>query len=239
MMRERGAERITWALGGAHAWRSRRPNGWKESPMPAEATHISDPAADPALLPCWLILGSLMLLGRPEHVREARQFVARTIGTDHPSADTALLLTSELVTNAVTHSKSRLPGGTIELIVAARTTGLLISVTDNGSDDTAPTIGNNPGRESGNGLLLVESLADAWGYLRDPARTVVWFRLHTHESQPHGLDAALLLGCLPHRRKLTYGPPGPLARARPTLALQASEDVTPASRGLRSRHACP
>ncbi len=190
--------------------------------MPAEATHVSDPAADPALLPYWLILGSLMLLGRPEYVREARRFVARTIGADHPRADTALLLTSELVTNAVTHSKSRLPGGTIELVVAARTAGLLISVTDNGSDATVPTTGINPGGENGNGLLLVESLADAWGYLRDPARTVVWFRLCTHELRPHGLDAALLLGCLPHRRKLVCGPPGSLHPVRPGLALQAS-----------------
>lgn len=186
--------------------------------MPAEATHISDAAADPVLRPYWLILGSLMLLGRAEYVREARQFVARTIGADHPRADTALLLTSELVTNAVTHSKSRLPGGTIELVVAARAAGLLISVTDNGSDATVPTIGNKPGGEEGNGLLLVESLADAWGYLRDPARTVVWFRLCTHEWQPHGLDAALLLGCLPHRRMLAIGPPGPLRGAGRALA---------------------
>jgi anti-sigma regulatory factor (Ser/Thr protein kinase) len=186
--------------------------------MPAEATHISDPAADPALLPHWLILGSLMLLGRPEYVREARKFVARTIGPDHPRADTALLLTSELVTNAVAHSKSRLPGGTIEVVVAARAAGLLIFVTDNGSDTTVPTIGNDPGGESGNGLLLVERLADAWGYLRDPARTVVWFRLCTNEWQPHGLEAALLPGWVPPWRTIACGFPGPLQRARPGLA---------------------
>jgi anti-sigma regulatory factor (Ser/Thr protein kinase) len=239
MARERDAERIAWRAGEEHAWRSRRPHGRKESTMPAEATHISDPVADPALLPYWLILGSVMLLGRPEHVREARKFVARTIGADHPRADTALLLTSELVTNAVTHSKSGLPGGTIELVVAAQAAGLLISVADNGSDATVPTVGNDPGAENGNGLRLVESLADAWGYLRDPARTAVWFRLRTHEWQPHGLDAALLLGCLPHRRTLVCGPPGPLHQRRPAPALRASGDVTPASHGLMRPHACP
>ena len=145
--------------------------------MPAEATHISDAAAGPALLPNWLILGRVLLPGRPEYVREARKFVARAIGADHPSADTALLLTSELVTNALTHSRSGLPGGTIELIVAAKVASLLISVTDNGADASAPAIGNDPGGQSGNGLVLVESLADAWGYLCEPARTVVWFRL--------------------------------------------------------------
>src|SRR5262249_52467601 len=148
--------------------------------MPAEATRASNAAADPALLPHWLILGSVTLLGRPEHVRAARQFVARTIGHDHPKADAAMLLTSELVTNAVTHSRSRLPGGTIELVVTANSAGLLISVTDNGSDSKVPTIGVSPGGENGNGLLLVESLADIWGYLHDSTRTMVWFRLCTH-----------------------------------------------------------
>src|SRR5690242_9890192 len=109
----RGAERIAWCPGGgASAWRSWRPDGRKEQAMPAEATHISDAAAEPALLPHWLILGRVLLPGRPEYVREARKFVARAIGADHPRADAALLLTSELVTNAVTHSRSGLPGGT-------------------------------------------------------------------------------------------------------------------------------
>ena len=173
--------------------------------MAAEATRTSDPAADPALLPHWLILGSVTLPGRPEHVRAARQFVTRTIGYDHPKADTAILLTSELVTNAVTHSRSRLPGGTIELVVATKSSGLLISVTDNGSDAKVPTIGVSPGGENGNGLLLVESLADVWGYLHDSARTVVWFRLCTHEALLYGTDPALLPGCLPPRRSLACG----------------------------------
>lgn len=184
--------------------------------MPAEATHISDAAAEPALLPHWLILGRVMLPGRPEYVREARKFVARAIGADHPRADTALLLTSELVTNAVTHSKSGLPDGTIELIVAAKVASLLISVTDNGAEATVPTIGNNPGGENGSGLVLVESLADAWGYLCEPARTVVWFSLRWH------------LACL--ARTTWPAPPG---------APGASGGVNPVRRGPRPRRAGP
>jgi hypothetical protein len=30
---------------------------------------------------------------------------------------------------------------------------------------------------NGRGLFLVQSLADEWGYLRDPCGTTVWFRL--------------------------------------------------------------
>src|SRR6266567_2901749 len=149
----------------------------KESPMPTEATHASDPVADPALLTHWFMLGSLTVAGDPREVRAARKFVAKTVGADHPRADAALLLTSELVTNAVTHSRSRRPGGTVEVVVATKAAGLLISVTDDGSDSTVPAIRSRPGGENGNGLLLVESLADAWGYLPSSRRMMVWFRL--------------------------------------------------------------
>jgi anti-sigma regulatory factor (Ser/Thr protein kinase) len=144
--------------------------------MPVEATRITDPAADPALLPAWLMLGSMTLPGRREHVREARSFVARAIGDD-PRADTALLLTSELVTNAIVHSRSRHSGGTVALVVARNAAGLLVTVTDNGSDSGVPVVSAAAGDEHGNGLVLVETLADAWGYLRSESRTMVWFRL--------------------------------------------------------------
>jgi anti-sigma regulatory factor (Ser/Thr protein kinase) len=145
--------------------------------MPAETARASAPIADPALLFYWVVLGRVTLPGLPENVREARRFVARAIGDGHAQADTALLLTSELVTNAVRHSRSGLPGGTVELIVAAKAASLLISVIDNGSDVTLPQTGNIPGGENGNGLLLVESLSLDWGFASQAGRTAVWFRL--------------------------------------------------------------
>lgn len=145
--------------------------------MPAEATRASDPATGPALLPGWMVLGILTLPGRPEHVREARQFVARSIDDDYPRADTALLLTSELVTNAVIHSRSRLPGGTVTVVVARKLASLVVTVTDGGSNLTAPEIRSRSGGSSGHGLLLVQTLADVWGYVDDEACTVVWFQL--------------------------------------------------------------
>ena len=147
--------------------------------MPAETAEASARIADPALLTHWVVFGTLTVPGRPEHVRDARLFVARLIGDGHAQADAALLLTSELVTNAVVHSMSGLPGGTVELIVAIRNASLLISVADDGSDAGPPKVGNDPGGEAGNGLLLVESLADDWGYGSRAGRTVVWFRLGT------------------------------------------------------------
>ena len=152
--------------------------------MPAEATRASDPATDPALLTHWLTLGSVTLPGQPQQVSVARRFVAGAIGAGHPQADTALLLTSELVTNAVTHSRSRLPGGTVDVVVATRPSGLLISVTDDGSADQVPVVSSRPGAENGNGLLLVTRLANIWGHSRAAGRTTVWFRLARFSCGP-------------------------------------------------------
>ena len=159
--------------------------------MPAEATDTSDRIADPALLPHWLILGRATLPGQPAYVREARRLVAAAIGAGHPRADTAILLTSELVTNAVTHSRSRWPDGTIDLMVATAIYGLLVAVTDEGSDSNVPVIRSSPGAESGNGLLLVETLADGWGFRHSRGRTMVWFRLCSKEQPAAGQDRAL------------------------------------------------
>jgi anti-sigma regulatory factor (Ser/Thr protein kinase) len=159
--------------------------------MPAEATDTSDPIADPALLPHWLILGRATLPGRPAYVREARRLVAAAVGDGHSRADTAILLTSELVTNAVTHSRSQRPDGTVDLMVATGIYGLLVAVTDDGSDAGGPVIRSSPGAESGNGLLLVQTLADGWGFRHSRGRTMVWFRLCSKEQPAAGQDRAL------------------------------------------------
>lgn len=145
--------------------------------MPAKLVYVSDPVADPALLPHWLTLGRLTLPGKPQNVRHARRFVADIIGETHRQCDTALLLTSELVTNAVAHSRSGLPGGTLDVIVSATCSALLITVTDNGSEAGPPAIRTPPGGTDGNGLVLVDSLSDGWGYRHERGRTAVWFRL--------------------------------------------------------------
>ena len=54
---------------------------------------------------------SLSVPGRPDQVHAARVFTSEALGDDHPCAPVAVLLVSELVTNSVLHSDSRLPGG--------------------------------------------------------------------------------------------------------------------------------
>src|SRR5271166_22477 len=160
--------------------------------MPAEASRASDRADDPVLLPEWIVLGSLTLPGCAEHVRKARQFVARTLGDDQ-CVNEALLLTSEVVTNSVVHSRSRLPGGTVTVAVARNQSGVLITVTDAGSDSRLPVVSNVAGAENGNGLLLVETLADVWGYAHNEESTTVWFRLSAADRREQRSSRVLAL----------------------------------------------
>lgn len=123
------------------------------------------------------VLGRLTLPGRPDQVGAARGLVARVIGSLHPRAADAALLTSELVTNAVLHSNSRLPGGTVAITVLESAGGVQVEVADSGSQTTAPVVRGPVYASGGHGLLLVQCLSDRWGYLRDEAGTTVWFWL--------------------------------------------------------------
>jgi anti-sigma regulatory factor (Ser/Thr protein kinase) len=145
--------------------------------MAPSATRASDATEDLAVMAGAAVLGSLTIPGRPEHVREARSFVAKALGELHPSLDSAVLLTSELVTNAVMHSSSRCAGGTITIVIMDATGGLRIEVTDGGSELSSPVVRGDVYASDGHGLFLVQTLSDQWGYLRDDKGTTVWFWL--------------------------------------------------------------
>ncbi len=123
------------------------------------------------------VLGSLTIPGRPEHVREARAFVAKALGELDPRLEAAVLLTSELVTNAVTHSNSRCDGGSVTLTITESSGGVRIEVADQGSDLSAPVVRSDVYASDGHGLFLVQTLADQWGYLREQSGTTVWLWL--------------------------------------------------------------
>jgi anti-sigma regulatory factor (Ser/Thr protein kinase) len=123
------------------------------------------------------VLGSLTIPGRPEHVREARTFVAKALGDLHPGLDNAVLLTSELVTNAVMHSSSRCNGGTVTVTIADSAGGVRIEVADAGSDLSSPVVRADVYASDGHGLFLVQMISDKWGYLRHENGTTVWFWL--------------------------------------------------------------
>ena len=107
--------------------------------------------------------------------------------------DVALLLTSELVTNAVTHGAPT--AGTFVLLTIAREAACLrVDVHDGSGDlpvlDTG-LIDQGPAEaETGRGLLLVTSLSAEWGFYRTPAGKAVYFTLELLPDVPEtGIDA--------------------------------------------------
>jgi anti-sigma regulatory factor (Ser/Thr protein kinase) len=145
--------------------------------MAASAARANDPTEDLAVMAGAAVLGSLTIPGRPEHVREARAFVAKALGDLHPALDDAVLLTSEVVTNAVTHSRSRCNGGTVMVVLVESDGGVRIEVSDEGSELSAPVVRGEVYASDGHGLFLVQTLADKWGYVRASRGTTVWFWL--------------------------------------------------------------
>lgn len=129
------------------------------------------------------VLGSLTLEGHPKQVSAARAFVTRTLGASHlkVDSDAATLLTSEIVTNAIQHTKSGVDGGTVTIVVIGVPRGVLVEVIDNGSAGI-PIVKGDLYAAEGHGLFLVQQLAAQWGYLRDPASTTVWFHLPNAED---------------------------------------------------------
>jgi anti-sigma regulatory factor (Ser/Thr protein kinase) len=82
------------------------------------------------------VLGTATIPGREQSVPEARAFVDGILGPGHPRSDVARLLVSELVTNAVQHTHSRRPGGTVTVVVIELAGSLRVEVIAEGSDST-------------------------------------------------------------------------------------------------------
>jgi anti-sigma regulatory factor (Ser/Thr protein kinase) len=95
-------------------------------------------------------------------------------------SDVAILLASELVTNAVTHGAPA-AGTFVLLTIACDTVCLRVDVHDGSGDlpvlDTG-LIDEAPAEaETGRGLLLVTSLSAEWGFYRTPVGKAVYFTL--------------------------------------------------------------
>jgi anti-sigma regulatory factor (Ser/Thr protein kinase) len=147
---------------------------------PARAADAAEGPA--AMVADAAVLGRLVIPGRGEQVRVARAFVARVLrelaGRHDTVVHNAVLLTSELVTNAICHSGSGEPGGSVMLVLRRAAGGIRVEVTDSGSADGAPVVQDDVEACGGRGLFLVDAVADEWGYQgAAQAGTTVWFRL--------------------------------------------------------------
>jgi anti-sigma regulatory factor (Ser/Thr protein kinase) len=76
------------------------------------------------------------------------------------AAETAMLIVSELVTNAIVHSGSAVIGCTLMLSRDL----LRVEVTDQGTGRTVPVVRHAATDDmTGRGLMLVSTVAEAWG----------------------------------------------------------------------------
>lgn len=108
-------------------------------------------------------------------VRGARRLAARAaVLWGRPElADTAELLTSEIVTNAIRHARKRVRLGILKV-----NHGLRVTVWDDGPGSPRLMDEDDPEATTGRGLLLVHELADAHGaLLSDDGSKGIWFQL--------------------------------------------------------------
>ena len=113
------------------------------------------------------------LPGQATSAAEARRFVAARLadaGLDG-MIDTAVLLVSELVANAVLHAHT-------DLVLVVRIDDELATVEVHDGSVGAPTVKDYSSLSgTGRGLVLVEALADGWGTERTHGGKFVWFEL--------------------------------------------------------------
>jgi hypothetical protein len=95
-------------------------------------------------------------------------------GTDPGVRDVAVLLTDELLSNAVVHGGGRF---SVTAEVAAGT--LRVAVADD-SPARPHVLHVSAEREHGRGMAIVSALAGAWGCDPDGRGKVVWFSLDLH-----------------------------------------------------------
>lgn len=109
----------------------------------------------------------------------ARRFVASTL-TDRGQVtlvDSVVLLTSEVVTNAVLHGGPYGDGDDIVVMFDSTGRTARVEVRDHNLD--LPTVeGTSSTRLAGRGMHVVDSLASAWGVTADVLGKWVWFEVH-------------------------------------------------------------
>ena len=114
------------------------------------------------------------LTAGPTAAGEARRQVRAAIcAWDIPvDPDVAILLTSELVTNAIRHEVT----GIVTLAITCSSGQLRVDVYD--TSRMLPTLVDAPvDAEAGRGLMLVSTLSAEWGFYRAPAGKAVYFTL--------------------------------------------------------------
>ena len=135
------------------------------------------------------VLRSIAVTPDPESIGQVRQFVQDCCSDWglEVASDTAVLLASELATNAVRYACTP-----VIVWLGHRPARLVLSVED-ASHEPATVRHPNPLDEGGRGLLLVDALADRWGERDVSTGKLVWAEISTTRrpvpEQPTGPGA--------------------------------------------------
>jgi hypothetical protein len=131
--------------------------------------------------------------------------------------DVAILLVSELVTNAIRYEGD----GTVMLAITCDRGVLRVDVHD--SSRTLPLVVDAAGdAETGRGLMLVATLSTEWGFYRTPAGKAVYFTLVSDPDFAdggHGPQAVIDVGTV--NRELSSGDSPSPPRALPVPAARS------------------
>lgn len=107
-----------------------------------------------------------------DSIRRAREFVAGVLSQASAELrERAVLITSELATNAIRHAHS-----TFTVTADLTPEEVYVTVTDTGQ--ALPLLRHpQPTEPHGRGLMIVNALADRWGIDTQSASKTVWFAL--------------------------------------------------------------
>ncbi|MER5944208.1 SpoIIE family protein phosphatase [Streptomyces sp. NPDC001928] len=159
----------------------------RQEPVGQEALHVDNRTRSSVITA--RAAASFDPVGRS--VASARSFVRDTLqGWGFADiVDDAVVLTSELVTNAVVHA-----GTSADVLCLRSEEGVRIEVADRYPEREIPLQGSpvnmgSPDREGGRGLQLCAALAGRWGVEYTPTHKQVWFQLSLPE-RPVGTRAA-------------------------------------------------
>jgi serine/threonine-protein kinase RsbW len=130
--------------------------------------------------PTELLHRRIKLTADPHAAAEARKEIRVAIAVwDVPvDSEIASLLVSELVTNAVTHDGA---AGVVVMAIRCARGRLRVDVHDASGVLPELELDTPVDAETGRGLMLVDTLADEWGFYRTPGGKAVYFSLTFHK----------------------------------------------------------
>jgi anti-sigma regulatory factor (Ser/Thr protein kinase) len=119
---------------------------------------------------------SFVLPSAPESVRIARWFVRAALGFHGLGeyADNAVMITSELVTNAIQHASAH-SGHAVGVTLTCPWNQAVVGIVVTDSSPEGPVMHETPSTsERGRGLQVVAELSDYWGWHPEPGGKAVY-----------------------------------------------------------------